>query len=74
LKYLADENCAGTYEFKLGSYVKNGDIFTSSKSTVTTVDFGLVTLQPGIHTIQINPLKILKNGLMKLLEIQLIPN
>jgi len=74
LKYLADENCAGTYEFKLGSYVKNGDIFTSSKSTVTTVDLGLVTLQPGLHTIQIIPLNILKNGLMKLLEIQLIPN
>lgn len=74
LRYLADDSDAGTYKFEIGSLVKNGEIQSSAKSAVKTVDLGEVSLQPGTHSMQITPVDISKSALMKILEVQLIPN
>ncbi|WP_158994616.1 alpha-L-fucosidase [Mucilaginibacter sp. L196] len=74
LKYLADNSDAGSYEIKIGSLVKSGEVLSSEKDEVKTVNLGEVNLQPGIHTLQITPIAITKSGLMKILEVQLIPN
>jgi len=74
LKYLADDSDAGTYKFEIGSLAINGEIQSSAKSAVKTVDLGEVSLQPGTHTMQITPTDITKSALMKILEVQLIPN
>jgi alpha-L-fucosidase len=74
LKYLADDSDAGSYKLELGSLAINGEIQPSAKSAVKTVDLGEVSLQPGTHTMQITPTDITKSALMKILEVQLIPN
>ena len=74
LKYLADDSDAGTYKFEIGSLAINGEIQSSAKSAVKTVDLGEVSLQPGVHSLTITPTDISKSALMKILEVQLIPN
>jgi len=74
LKYLADDSDAGSYRFEIGSFVKNGEIVPSAKPAVKTIDLGQVSLQPGVHSFQITPVDITKSALMKILEVQLIPN
>ncbi|MDB5111037.1 MAG: alpha-L-fucosidase [Mucilaginibacter sp.] len=73
LKYLADNSDAGTYEFKIGDMLKKDEIVPSAKATVKTVNMGEVSLSPGTHTLQINPVEITKSALMKIMEVQLIP-
>jgi alpha-L-fucosidase len=74
LKYLADDSDAGSYKLEIGPLAINGEIQSSAKSAVKTVDLGEVSLQPGTHTMQITPTDITKSALMKILEVQLIPN
>ena len=74
LKYLADDSDAGSYKLEIGSLAINGEIQSSSKSAVKTVNLGEVSLQPGVHSLTITPLDITKSALMKILEVQLIPN
>jgi len=73
LKYLADKDDAGSYEFKVGSLVKKGEVLSSAKGEVKTVDLGDVSLPSGTHLLQISPVEITKSALMKILEVQLIP-
>jgi alpha-L-fucosidase len=73
LKYLADNADEGSYEFKLGDLTHVGEIISTEKETVNTEDLGTVSLAAGVHGIVISPVKISKTGLMKILEIQLIP-
>ncbi len=42
---------------KIGSLVKNGEVLSSAKGEVTTVDLGTVSQQPGIDTLQITPVE-----------------
>lgn len=74
LKYLADDSDAGSYKFEIGSFVKAGEIQPSAKAEVKTIDLGQVSLQEGTHSLQITPVNITKSALMKILEVQLIPN
>ena len=74
LKYLADDSDAGSYKLEIGSLAINGEIQSSAKAVVKTVNLGEVSLQPGVHSLTITPLDITKSALMKILEVQLIPN
>jgi len=73
LKYVADNTDGGTYQFKIGDLVKKGEVISTVKDEVKTVDIGEVSLQPGNHILQISPVEVTKNALMKILEVQLIP-
>jgi len=73
LKYLADNSDAGRYEIKIEGLVKTGEVLSSEKDEVKTINLGEVSLQPGTHTLQITPIEITKSGLMKILEVQLVP-
>jgi alpha-L-fucosidase len=73
LKYVADNVDAGTFELKIGDIVKKAEAVSTAKEEVKTVDLGEVTLQPGVHTMQLLPIEITKANLMKVLEVQLIP-
>lgn len=74
LKYLADDSDAGSYQLEIGPFVKNDKMLPSAKTEVKTISLGEVSLQPGMHTLQISPVEITKNALMKILQVQLIPN
>ena len=72
IKYLAGNDSGGSYNFKIDQQeikqnVRIGD------AKVVTQDIGEIQLGTGKHHISINPTTILKNELMKLLEVQLIP-
>jgi alpha-L-fucosidase len=73
LKYVSDSTNAGTYELKISDLVKKGEVISTAKDEVKTVDIGEVSLQPGNHTLQISPVEVTKSALMKILEVQLIP-
>lgn len=73
LKYAADNTDAGTYGIKIGDFVKKGEIAPSAKGEVKTESIGEVSLGAGNHTLQISPVEITGNALMKILEVQLIP-
>lgn len=73
LKYLADSTDAGSYQITIGNLVKKGEVLSSVKEEIKTIDLGEVSLTPGVHTLQITPVEITKSALMKILEIQLIP-
>lgn len=75
LKYVANTNCEG--EFKLTANQKsslNAIIKPEKKNgEVITLPVGTLELQSGTTEIGIEPVKIAKNELMKLLEITLTP-
>ena len=74
LKYAADPDNAGTYELSLGDLKKTGTVETTAKGDkITDVTIGEVSLKPGALVLKINPIEIQRSGLMKLLEVQLIP-
>jgi len=74
VKYTADNANAGAYELKLDDFKKQGTVETTAKGeSVKEQVIGEVSLNAGSHHLQIAPLEIQKSGLMKLLEVQLIP-
>jgi len=74
LKYVADNVDDGTYELSIGSFkVKNTIAAIPKGAQVTEHVLGTVTLEPGVHSLIIAPVEIKKAGLMKILEVQLIP-
>jgi alpha-L-fucosidase len=70
IKYLAPvETSGGSF-----SVAVNKKQFQQAVSPGNvTLELGTITLPAGIHTLQVQPLRITKDELMKLLEIQLIP-
>jgi alpha-L-fucosidase len=74
VKYTADNANAGAYELKLDDFKKQGTVETTAKGeSVKEQVIGEVSLNAGSHYLQVAPLEIQKSGLMKLLEVQLIP-
>lgn len=73
LKYLADNTDEGTYQLKLGDLVKSGKVVSAAKEEVKEEEIGTVSLQSGVHTLQLNALQISKANLIKVLEVELIP-
>lgn len=74
VKYTADNANMGTYELKLDDFKKQGSVEATGKGeSVKEQVIGEVSLNAGFHHLQIAPIEIQKSGLMKLLEVQLIP-
>jgi alpha-L-fucosidase len=74
LKYVADNADEGTYELSVGSFKVKDTIAAIAKGTqVKEHVLGTVTLKPGTHSLTVSPLEIKKAGLMKILEVQLVP-
>jgi alpha-L-fucosidase len=74
LKYVADNADEGTYDLSVGSFKVKDTIAAIAKGTqVKEHVLGTVTLKPGTHSLTVSPLEIKKAGLMKILEVQLVP-
>jgi alpha-L-fucosidase len=73
LKYLADSADGGNFNLKVGDLQKDEEAVSTAKDEVKTIEIGEVSLNPGKNTLTITPIEIKKNGLMKVLEVQLIP-
>jgi len=73
VKYVADNSDEGTYELRLGDFVKNGKVVSVAAKQLKEEEAGIVRLQPGKHTLQLSALQITKANLMKVLEVELIP-
>lgn len=74
IKYAADAANAGIYELSLGNFKTTGEVEASDKANIIVQkNLGELSLQPGIYSLVISPVEIRKQGLMKLLEVQLIP-
>lgn len=74
LKYVADNVDEGTYELSMGTFKVKDTIAAIPKGAqVTEHVLGTLTLEPGVHNLSIVPVEIKKAGLMKILEVQLIP-
>jgi alpha-L-fucosidase len=69
IKYLAPaETAGGSYSFSAGEYHFREFVETKKSNTsVVTKELGVITLPAGTHTINIAPVKIAKDELMKLL-------
>lgn len=71
--YIADEHAGGKYQVKLDNTILDGTVMPTAKSgAVTTQELGVITLEKGVHNIDIKALNITGTELMKLLELQLI--
>ncbi len=71
--YIADEHAGGKYQVKLDNTILDGTVMPAAKSgAVTTQELGVITLETGVHNIDIKALNITGTELMKLLELQLI--
>ena len=74
LKYVADTVDEGTYELSVGGFkVKDAIAAIPKGAQVNEHALGTVTLEPGVHSLTISPVEIKKAGLMKILEVQLVP-
>ena len=75
IKYLAaEENAGGMYALSLDDNYSRQYVITDKKNTaVITREIGTIQLHPGNHRLKISPLSIGRSELMKLLELQLIP-
>ncbi|NHA05398.1 alpha-L-fucosidase [Mucilaginibacter sp. HC2] len=74
LKYVADTVDEGTYELSAGRFKVQGSINALPKGTLVKEQaLGTVPLEPGTYSLSISPVEIKKTGLMKILEVQLIP-
>jgi alpha-L-fucosidase len=73
LKYVADNVDAGSYELKLGDFVNKGEIAPVAKGEIKEQELGTVSLKEGTHILTIAPIEVKKAGLMKILEVQLVP-
>lgn len=75
LKYLAPaESSGGLYALTIDQQYKiqSPVIIGEKQTTVITQEAGTVTLSPGTHNLNITPVTIQKQELLKLLEVQLI--
>lgn len=72
LKYIADEGGSG-YTVKVGSFSKKEVVTASVKGAVITREIGIVRVETGSVELNIKPLDIKGDELMKLLEVQLLP-
>ena len=71
---MADNADEGTYELSIGPFKVKGTVESLSKGTqIKEQILGTVTLEPGVHSLSIAPVEIKRAGLMKILEVQLIP-
>ncbi|WP_419699950.1 alpha-L-fucosidase [Mucilaginibacter sp. NFX135] len=74
LKYVADTVDEGSYELSIGHFKVKDSIEALPKgSQVKEHSLGTVTLEPGTHSLTIAPVAIKGAGLMKILEVELIP-
>lgn len=74
VKYTADQANGGTYQLTLDDFNKQAIAETTVKGeSVKENQLGEISLNTGYHHLQIAPVKLSKQGLMKLLEVQLIP-
>ena len=74
LKYVADKVDEGSFELKLDGFVKKGEIASIPKGEeIKEQELGTINLKAGTHLLTITPLEIKKSGLMKILEVQLVP-
>ncbi|MEZ2337453.1 alpha-L-fucosidase [Mucilaginibacter sp. RCC_168] len=74
LKYVADTVDEGSYELSIGHFKVKDSIGDLPKgSQVKEHSLGTVTLEPGTHSLTIVPVEIKGAGLMKILEVELIP-
>ncbi|HWJ92879.1 MAG TPA: alpha-L-fucosidase, partial [Flavisolibacter sp.] len=74
IKYLAArESSGGVYAVALDQHYAQHYVTTDARSsTVITEDLGTISVSEGIHRLNIVPLMISKNELMKLLEVDLV--
>lgn len=72
LKYIADEGGSG-FTVKVGSFSKKEVVTASVKGAVITREIGIVRVETGSVELNIKPLDIKGDELMKLLEVQLLP-
>ena len=72
IKYLAGKESGGNYSFKVDQQEFKQEVNLSDDQVITQ-EIGEVQLSKGVHQITISANTILKNELMKLLEVQLIP-
>jgi alpha-L-fucosidase len=73
IKYLADENSGGSYLIQLSDFKKENKV-VGSNNKVIIEEIGSVHLNAGTHELSIKPLEITISELMKLLEVQIIPD
>lgn len=71
VKYIADES-GSAYVVNVGGFSKKEDIKAHVKGVVVTKEIGIADLSAGPVQLNIKPLEIKGNELMKLLEIQLL--
>ncbi|WP_232335585.1 carbohydrate-binding protein [Mucilaginibacter arboris] len=75
LKYVADNAHEGSFELRLDGLIKKGEIASIPKGEeITEQELGRIALKAGLYPLTITPLEIRKAGLMKILEVQLIPS
>jgi len=73
IKYLAGENSGGSFKLVVDKHTEfNFTVETNQDNTVITKKLMEILLNTGVHEIEIKPIAITKQELMKLLEIQLI--
>lgn len=75
LKYVPNTDCAGSFKLLVNqNEVLSSEIKATNKNgKPVTIDLGSIKLKKGANTLVIEPDKILKTELMKLLEIELVP-
>jgi len=75
IRFITNQDCEGAYTLTIGSTSLKGMVTKGDKNgEVATQDLGLVTLPNDPFSIQLKAEDIKGKELMKILEIQLIPN
>lgn len=74
LKYAGSEDSEGAYHLQIGDFKKQANIPAGQENgQVYTKELGKVTLKPGKYELEITPEEIKGGELMRLLEIELVP-
>lgn len=71
-KYIAEET-GSSYELNIGSFSAKKSVIPSTKGEAVLQEVGIVELSKGLHQLNVKPIEVKGEELMKLLEIQLIP-
>ncbi|WP_316831746.1 alpha-L-fucosidase [Pedobacter aquatilis] len=73
IKYLSDAASAGTYTISIDKFKKIKTVISTTNEQIQLETIGDIDLSPGLHNLEITPVTITKQELIKVLEIQLIP-
>lgn len=74
VKYVATPETAGTYQLQLDGQTHQNKVQAAAKgNNILTTEIGMTDLAAGSHQLTITPLALEKTELMKILEVQLIP-